>query len=112
MRSIRGVRPIDKTKIRRILIRPSNWVGDVVMNIPAIEAIRENFPESIMSVVARPWVIPLLENHPDVDRVLTFRKGNDPLSRILQIIRMAGWYLPDPAVAAKLTPLLQSPISV
>jgi len=90
MRSFRGLKPIDKTRIRRILIRPSNWVGDVVMNIPAIEAIRENFPESIMSVVARPWVIPLLENHPDVDRVLTFGKGNDHLSRIFEIMRMAG----------------------
>jgi len=90
MLRVRGGRPIDKTKIRRILIRPSNWVGDVVMNIPTIEAVRENFPESTISVVARPWVTPLLENHPAVDQVLPFRKGNDHLSRIFEIIRVAG----------------------
>ena len=90
MLRVRGGKPVDKTKIRRILIRPSNWVGDVVMNIPAIEAVRENFPESTISVVARPWVTPLLENHPAVDQVLPFRESNDHLSRIFEIIRVAG----------------------
>jgi heptosyltransferase-2 len=90
MLRVRGNKPIDKTKIRRILIRPSNWVGDVVMNIPAIEAVRENFPESTISVVARPWVTPLLENHPVVDQVLPIRKGGNHISRVSEIIRVAG----------------------
>ena len=90
MLRVRGNKPIDKTKIRRILIRPSNWVGDVVMNIPAIEAVRENFPESTISVVARPWVTPLLENHPAVDHVLPIIKGSGHLSRVSEIIRVAG----------------------
>ena len=90
MLRVRGDKPVDKTKIRRILIRPSNWIGDVVMNIPTIEAVRENFPESTISVVARPWVTPLLENHPAVDQVLPYKKGDDHLSRIFEIIRMAG----------------------
>jgi heptosyltransferase-2 len=88
MLRVRGNKPIDKTKIRRILIRPSNWVGDVVMNIPAIEAVKENFPESTISVVARPWVTPLLENHPAVDQVLPIKKSRDRLSRISEIIRV------------------------
>ncbi|MBN1833026.1 MAG: lipopolysaccharide heptosyltransferase II [Deltaproteobacteria bacterium] len=86
---IRGRRPIDKTKIRRILIRPSNWIGDVVMNIPAIEAIRENFPESSISVAARSWVTPLLENHPAVDHVLPIKKSRNHLSRVFEISRVA-----------------------
>jgi heptosyltransferase-2 len=90
MPRVRGVKPVDKTKIRRILIRPSNWVGDVVMNIPTIEAVRENFPGSTISVVARPWVSPLLENHPAVDQVLPIRKGSHHLSRVSEIIRVAG----------------------
>ena len=90
MLRVRGNKPIDKTKIRRILIRPSNWVGDVVMNIPAIEAAKENFPESSISVVARPWVTPLLEKHPAVDQVLPIRKDRNHLSRVFKIIRVAG----------------------
>ncbi len=89
MLRVKGNKPIDKTKIHRILIRPSNWVGDVVMNIPAIEAIREHFPESTISVAARSWVIPLLENHPAVNQVLPIKKSSDHLSRVFEIIRVA-----------------------
>ncbi len=88
MLRVRGGRPIDKTKILRILIRPSNWVGDVVMNIPAIEAVRENFPESTISVVARSWVTPLLESHPAVDQVLPIIKSRHHLFRVSEIIRV------------------------
>ena len=59
------------------------------MNIPTIEAVRENFPESTISVVARPWVTPLLENHPAVDYVLPIIKGSGHLSRVSDIIRVA-----------------------
>jgi len=59
MKKVRGALPIDKSKIRGILIRATNWVGDAVMSMPAFEAVRENFPESHITVLARPWVAPL-----------------------------------------------------
>ncbi|MFH1491002.1 MAG: lipopolysaccharide heptosyltransferase II [Pseudomonadota bacterium] len=68
-------KPIDKSRVQRILVRSTNWVGDAVMTIPAIEAVRENFPSSTLVVLARPWVAPLLENHPAVDQVWPFRRG-------------------------------------
>jgi heptosyltransferase-2 len=85
-----GKRTIDKSEINRILVRATNWVGDVVMNIPALEAVRENFPQSTITVLARPWVIPLLENHPAVDQVLPFQKGKGFLSHMAEIIRVVG----------------------
>ena len=85
-----GNRPINRSKINRILIRATNWVGDVVMTLPALEAVRENFPKSMLAVLARPWVIPLLESHPAVDKILPLRKGNGPLSDLVEILRVAG----------------------
>jgi heptosyltransferase-2 len=85
-----GGKPIDKKSVHRILIRPSNWVGDMVMNTPTIEGIRESFPDSLIAVVARPWVIPLLENHPAVDQVFPLKEGTGYLSRVSEIIRVAG----------------------
>ncbi len=41
---------------QRILIRATNWVGDAVMCVPAMEAIRARFPRSHIAVLARPWV--------------------------------------------------------
>ncbi|HUS05995.1 MAG TPA: lipopolysaccharide heptosyltransferase II [Bryobacteraceae bacterium] len=40
----------------RILVRATNWVGDAVMSLPALQKIRERFPESHIAVLARPWV--------------------------------------------------------
>ncbi|MFH1351799.1 MAG: lipopolysaccharide heptosyltransferase II [Pseudomonadota bacterium] len=82
-------KPVDRSEISRILIRATNWVGDVVMTIPAIEAVRENFPESTITVLARPWVIPLLEGHPAVDWILPLKKGRGFLSDLVEIIRIS-----------------------
>ena len=90
MLRVSGHKPIDKTKIHRILIRTTNWVGDLVMTTPAIEAVRMNFPDSTLAVLARPWVTPLLENHPAVDHVLPLKTGNGYFSHSVEIIKAAG----------------------
>ncbi len=89
MLKIASQKPIDKSEINRILIRATNWVGDAVMTIPALEAVRDNFPASTLVVLARPWVIPLFANHPAVDQVLPIRKGKGYLSDLVEIIRVA-----------------------
>ena len=89
MLRVSGHKPIDKTKIQCILVRTTNWVGDLVMTTPAIEAVRMNFPDSTLTVLARPWVTPLLENHPAVDHVLPLKTGNGYFSHSVEIIRAA-----------------------
>ena len=44
---------------QRILIRATNWIGDAVMCVPALEAIRARFPQAHIAVLARPWVAAL-----------------------------------------------------
>ena len=39
-----------------IMIRATNWVGDAVMALPAIRAVRQRYPEAQISIVARPYV--------------------------------------------------------
>lgn len=43
-------------EFQRILIRATNWVGDAVMCVPALQAVRERFPRAHIAVLARPWV--------------------------------------------------------
>ncbi len=83
-------KPIDKSKIERILVRGANWVGDAVMTLPALEAIRANFPKSEITVLARPWVIPLMENNPAVDTILPYSKREGFFSNLSDILKMAG----------------------
>jgi heptosyltransferase-2 len=45
--------------IKRILIRSTNWVGDTVMTMPTIEAARKIFPQSSITVLAKPWFVSL-----------------------------------------------------
>jgi heptosyltransferase II len=83
---------IDKAKIKRILIRATNWVGDAVMTLPALEAVKENFPSASITVLAKPWVQPIFSKHPAVDRILTFRKGEGAFTGLSEMIR-AIWLI-------------------
>ncbi len=40
----------------KILIRATNWVGDAIMALPALRAVRKRFPEAEIAIVARPYV--------------------------------------------------------
>ncbi len=82
-------KPIEKARVRRILIRATNWVGDAIMTLPALEAVRENFPGAHITVLAKPWVAPLFEHHPAVDRVLVFHKGHGPRAGFVRMLKMS-----------------------
>lgn len=64
--------------MRRIVIRTANWLGDVVMTLPAMTAVREKYPDAHIAVVANPLAAQLLENHPGCDEIIVYdRKGED-----------------------------------
>lgn len=64
--------PIQTEDIRNLLIRSTNWIGDAVMTTPAIRAIRKRFPNSHVSLLAKPWVMPVFENSEHIDRLLIY----------------------------------------
>jgi heptosyltransferase-2 len=45
----------------KIVIRAPNWLGDAVMALPAMEAIRRALPEAFVTVAAIPSVAPIFE---------------------------------------------------
>ena len=54
----------------KLLVRATNWVGDAVMCIPALEAIRAQWPQAEISILARPWVADLYRGQAFADRVI------------------------------------------
>lgn len=62
----------EKKKIKRLLIRGTNWIGDAVMTTPAVRAIRRNFPDAHISMLAKPWVAPIFAHSPDVDQIIVY----------------------------------------
>lgn len=61
---------------RRILVRATNWVGDAILSMPAIEQIRRIYPQAHLAVLARPWVAGLYD-HALVDEVIPFTASAD-----------------------------------
>jgi len=60
-----------------ILVRATNWVGDAVMSLPALRAIRERFSTARISVLAKPWVADLYGRESFIDEII-FYSGESP----------------------------------
>src|SRR5271156_4419329 len=56
----------------RVMVRATNWLGDAVMSLPAIRAIRGIFPRAHLAVVAKPWVADLYAREKSIDRVIPY----------------------------------------
>ncbi|HZP02067.1 MAG TPA: lipopolysaccharide heptosyltransferase II, partial [Terriglobia bacterium] len=57
---------------RKIMVRATNWIGDAVMSLPALEALRERHPAAEIVLVAKPWVSELYWQHPAISRQLIY----------------------------------------
>jgi heptosyltransferase-2 len=55
----------------RILIRSSNWLGDAVMSVPAVRAIKKGRPDAHVTVVALAKIAPVWALVPEVDAVIS-----------------------------------------
>lgn len=54
----------------KIAIRATNWIGDAVMSLPALRAIRARFPAAEIIAIAKPWVAALYEGEQSIDRLI------------------------------------------
>jgi ADP-heptose:LPS heptosyltransferase len=61
--------PIGKTP-SKILVLQTGGVGDVVMSLPALKAIRDRFPEAIVTLVAGPWAAEVVKGQDVVHEVV------------------------------------------
>jgi heptosyltransferase II len=56
----------------RVVVRATNWLGDAVMSLPAIRAIRGVFPDAHLAVMARPWVADLYARERCIDQIVPY----------------------------------------
>jgi heptosyltransferase-2 len=62
---------LDKS-CKNVLIRGVNWIGDCVMTLPSLRALRKALPESKISLLVKPWVSPLFEKDPNIDEIIIY----------------------------------------
>jgi heptosyltransferase II len=54
----------------RILIRSSNWLGDAVMSVPAVRAIKKGRPDAHVTIAVPAKIAPVWKLVPEVDAIL------------------------------------------
>jgi heptosyltransferase II len=55
-----------------ILVRSTNWVGDAVMSLPALRAIRGRFPQARIAILAKPSVADLYVSESFADEIIVY----------------------------------------
>jgi len=55
---------------RILLVRPDH-LGDLIMTTPVFHALKQQAPNTHISVMVGPWSSEVIERHPDIDRILT-----------------------------------------
>lgn len=66
----------DLARAEKILVRVPNWVGDAVLSLPALRALRARFPQAELAVLARPWVADLYHDVAEIDRLIVFDRAD------------------------------------
>ena len=73
----------------KILVRAPNWVGDAVMAIPALEAIRRTHASAEIAILARPAVADLYREQPFANKIVEYDNAG----------RHKGWWGREKLVA-------------
>jgi lipopolysaccharide heptosyltransferase II len=74
----------------RILIRSSNWLGDAVISVPAVRAIKMGRPDAQITIVAPSKIASMWKLVPEVDAIVSL-KHNSLLATIFSIRRQSSF---------------------
>ena len=67
-------RKIQPEQIERVVVRGVNWVGDAVMTIPALRALRRVLPQAHLTLATRPWAEGLFADADFLDDLLIYER--------------------------------------
>jgi lipopolysaccharide heptosyltransferase II len=73
----------------RILIRSSNWLGDAVMSMPAVRAIKNGRPDVHVTIAAPEKIAPMWKLIPEVDAIISL-----PEDSLLSVVRLFRQQMP------------------
>src|SRR5688500_12442516 len=62
--------------MKRVVVRGTNWVGDSVMTVPALRALRRVLPDAKITLVVRPSAKDIFADVDFIDEVLIYERRN------------------------------------
>ena len=66
----------------KILIRATNWVGDAIMALPALRAVRPRYPEAQITILARPYVAAIYKHQQVCDNMMFVDDKSDMINEL------------------------------
>ncbi|MBI2963412.1 MAG: lipopolysaccharide heptosyltransferase II [Deltaproteobacteria bacterium] len=83
---------------RRVLVKEPNWLGDLVISLPALHAVRRAYPAAELAVLVRQELAGFFDGLRWVDRVIAYRvrrglAGIADRRRVVSAIRAGGFDL-------------------
>ena len=61
----------------KLLIRATNWVGDAIMALPALQAVRNRFPAAQISILALPYVADIYRGQGIADHLIPYDRHGE-----------------------------------
>lgn len=82
-----GKQAIQIERIKRVVVRGTNWVGDTVMTIPALRELRRALPQAHITLATRAWAAGLFADADFIDATLECGQGPKGLRSALREAR-------------------------
>ena len=74
-------------QIRRVVVRGTNWVGDAVMTVPALQALRRLLPDAHITLATRPFARGIFEDANFLDELMVIEESSGSLRSVLRQAR-------------------------
>ncbi|MBC8259214.1 MAG: glycosyltransferase family 9 protein [SAR324 cluster bacterium] len=58
---------------KRFLLIRTDRIGDTILTLPAVTALRKQYPEAFIAFLAQPYTIPLIEQYAGIDLLLDYQ---------------------------------------
>jgi heptosyltransferase-2 len=81
------MRKLEAEKIKRVVVRGTNWVGDAVMTVPALRELRRLLPHANITLATRSWARGLFDGADFLDELLVYDRKPGELGAALRQAR-------------------------
>ncbi len=82
---------MDLSKVKKILVIKFKHIGDVLLMVPTIRALRERFPKAHIACLINKGTKEMLTGNPLIDEILTLDRSIKKLPRVRKIIESLKW---------------------
>ncbi len=77
-------RSLNSEKIKRVVVRGANWVGDAVMTVPALRELRRVLPGAHITLATRAWAEGIFDGADFIDDLMLVDDDGKGLRRFLR----------------------------